>query len=89
MVSLYEDNGGGLYLYMAHDDKVYAGLQHVVGSRFADDAAALAAGDTADWTLETYPVTEIRDLPEVAQYADGHVAVIGMPGRSVEKYIGA
>ena len=56
-VTLYEDNAGHLFLHRQGDDVYYADLEQVRGAAFGADAAELAAGNTTDWTLRTFPVS--------------------------------
>lgn len=73
-IYLYEDNGGGLYLGPNRDGKYYDVTMVQDKSSFADDAAAIAAGDDDDWTVEQYDEPDHPTTKLVATYSDGDVA---------------
>ena len=86
-INLHEDNAGGLYLYQPSTGTVWAGLQNVRGASFAEDAAAIEAGDTADWNLDTYPASEIEDVPCVASFHRGLVSDWANGGSAAKSYL--
>ena len=86
-VNLYEDNAGGLYLYQPSTGTVWAGLQNVQGSSFGEDAAAIEAGETADWNLDTYPASEVEGTELVASFDKGGVSDFGNAQRSARAYL--
>ena len=86
-VQLYEDNAGGLYLYHPRTGTVWAGLQNVQGASFSEDAAAIEAGETADWNLETYPDSELDGTELVATFHKGGVSDFGNARRSARAYL--
>lgn len=63
-VKLYEDSGGGLHLQI-HDGFFWANIDHgfyLERRRFAVDAPALAAGDTAGWNHSYHQGTPPGEL---------------------------
>lgn len=88
LVTLYENNAGGLYLHMTGDDKVYGQIEQASEpGQFVADCKSLLAGEGSDWEVETYPLSEIEDVPEVGQY-DGSVCTVGSPGLVACVYMG-
>ena len=98
-VDLYEDSGGGLHLLRDGDDVAYCNLdtlpvEDFLGG-FQRDAAALAAGETEDWTLETVPADQVpghviafyngeNDVVALATGRDGEP----IAGRNGRDYVG-
>jgi hypothetical protein len=96
-ITLYESNAGHLFIARDGDETYYdmTDLQDV--SSFDEDAAALAAGETADWTVDTYRsgeydlrVGEPNGARRVAEYKSetgettldtNHLATPGHAGR--------
>ena len=90
-IQLIEDNAGHLFAG-------YPGTWFdVTGGKpgtFADDAAAIAKGDTQDWNLEWYVVVPVGEI--VAEwYGDGELSLIEdaysgctLAGLAAENYIG-
>ncbi len=94
-VLLYEDNAGGLYI--VHGPSGWARTQGQP-SRFADDAAAVRRGDTADWTVSVMSPADIAELERsatlIATY-DGRLNILrneqsGMvlAGHAGRRYLG-
>jgi len=80
-VTLYENNAGRLFLHRQNDALAYdvTGLDLFGADRgaFAGDAAALAAGDTADWVVETVPAEELDQYcAPKADLIDGRVTLV-------------
>lgn len=84
-VELYEDNAGQLFL--RYRNTVWAELELLdAPAAFADDAAALFADDTDDWTILSYPVEEMQALldeehPIAVCERDGTVTVFALGNR--------
>jgi hypothetical protein len=60
-VELYEDNAGGLYLYLEQSPIIYYGLEQT-NSTFGEDAQALVDGDTSQWTVPRFGVDTNGDV---------------------------
>ena len=72
IVSLYEDNAGGLYLQ--YGESVYIELEHSPSSLYREDSEALLDGDTAHWTVPL--IDEVpHDATLIAEYAEGKVYI--------------
>lgn len=87
-VFLIEDNAGKLLI--GNDERGYFAVQPT--GAFADDAAAFAAGDTQDWTVDWYSPDAFETSPEndaVAVCVDGAVTTLGRLGIAGAQYIGA
>src|SRR5690606_12249040 len=94
VIGQYENDAGHLSIRDEDSGTDYTGLE-VVGSSFADDAAALAAGDTDGWTVEPITRTDIADDDLIALYDDGMVVIVRNPysgmivaGYAGRKYLG-
>lgn len=83
MIYLTEDNAGGLMV-----GNPIVGWWDVTEvqneSSFADDAAAIAAGDTKDWTVEHY---DDNDSDVVATYSNGIVSIESRYGQAAQFYL--
>lgn len=84
-IELVENNAGGLFI-SADGVKWFDATPVQDDSNFADDAAALSAGDTADWTLDTY---ELDAAPGelVAIWEAGKVTICGNCGTAAKIYL--
>ncbi len=77
-----------LYLHVTGDDKVYGQIEQASeDGMFVADCKSLLAGEGDDWDVETYPLSEIEDVPEVGQF-DGSASVVGSPGLAALAYMG-
>ena len=86
IVDLIEDNAGQLYIGAGTSWANVTGT----GSTFADDAAAFAAGDTADWTVEF--LAEVPQGNVVATWDDEEKVVYVREdyilGTTAKEYVG-
>jgi hypothetical protein len=93
-VELWEDNAGGLYL--RYGDRVFAGLEQVVGASARDDMDELwQTRGAVNWcAIEEYSralTPGLLDHPEtrlVATY-DGTLHRVGAAGNAARRYLGA
>lgn len=85
-ILLWEDNGGGLLIgnpELGWFD--VTGVQYA--SSFQADAAAMAAGDTSDWTVEHYDHDEEWGVNAIASFEDGKVEILDRPGIAGKSYL--
>ncbi len=85
-IELYENNAGGLLvgagatwydMTLVQDD-----------SSFADDAAAFAAGETQDWTVDRYDGADVTARAElIAVWENGEIEIVSTPGSAARCYL--
>lgn len=71
-INLYEDNAGNLYI--GADAGPWWIVTGAADGSFDDDATAIAAGDTADWTVERLDAEP--GYPIVATWEDGALGIM-------------
>jgi hypothetical protein len=98
-VRLYEDNAGGLHMYLVGDTKVICGLFTGVAeepARFEQDAAEFgswahtweADGNITQDAAEFFEDFERNNgMVHVADYRDGKVEIVGNMGTAAQIYV--
>lgn len=101
-VDLYETGGGALFLNLRGSLVVYGDFEHIgmygaqAENLFPANAAALAAGETADWTVPRFDGQEFLDEIQddklnggglVATWENGTVTIHGKPGRAAQMFL--